>query len=160
MSVKLPPPEKFLEAWSAIGANRVHLLSPLDASSGEAEVKSSDNSKIYRLAWDGKIYRSTDNATVWQAYPGYPVLALLMLKGLLPLPQDLATLFAPINWHELNKKSKADYSRAAHEAFATLKLDEAEVLRIEKLVQESCALLSGLDIELKRMGRPRKKVNQ
>lgn len=153
MLLKLPPPEKILEAWSAIGAKRLSLFSPPDAQSGEAELESSDGSKSYRLSWDGENYRSSDNATVWQGYPGYPVLALLMLRGLLPLPQDLAALMAPVNWNRLNKEARGDYSLAAREAFKKLDLDKGTILRIYEAVKETYELLRNLDITVSRLGK-------
>ncbi len=151
--MKLPPLEKILEAWSAIGAGRIRLLSPPDADSGEALVDSSDASKSYMLSWDGHTYRSTDNATVWQAYPGYPVLALLMLQGLLPLPQEYAKLLASVNWHKLNKEARGNYAQAASEAFKALGLDEEKRAEILRKAEETYALLPSLDISV---GRYRK----
>lgn len=150
MLLKLPPPEKILEAWSAIGAKRIKLLSPQDAQSGEAELVSSDGSKCYKLAWNGGRYSSTDNATVWQGYPGYPVLALLMLRGLLPLPEDLTLLLAPVNWNILNKKAKNNYTLAAREAFKNLNLNAETIHRIDQSMKETYALLQDLDISVSR----------
>lgn len=146
MLSKLPPPEKILEAWSAIGSRRIKLLSPADAKSGEAILDSSDGSRSYHLAWDGENYMSTDNATVWQAYPGYPVLALLMLRGLLPLPLELASLLASVNWNRLNKEARGNYALAAREAFKKLDLSEETIDRINRAVAETYALLQNLDI--------------
>lgn len=149
----MPPKEKILEAWSAIGAKRVKLLSPADVSTGEAEVSSSDGAKTYHLAWAGDCYRSSDNATVWQHYPGYPILALLMLRGLLPLPRNFAELLAPINWTKLNKAAKGDYASAAAEAFKILGLDQETIKQIHKIVQETYEILSTLTIKVSRYGR-------
>lgn len=156
MSLKLPPPEKVLEAWSAIGANRIKLLSPPQSFSGEAEVTSSDSSKTYKLSWDGSSYRSSDNATVWQGYAGYPVLALLMLKGLLPLPRDYTRMFASLNWNKLNRDARGNYAAAAREAFKILGLDQENINKIEGLVKETLDILSGMDITVSRWRKPGK----
>ena len=156
MPIKMPPKEKILEAWAAIGAERIKLLSPLDSAAGEAEMSSSDGTKMYRLAWDANLYRSTDNATVWQGYPGYPILALLMLRGLLPLPRKFAELLAPINWNKLNKAAKGNYKAAVEEAFKILGLDHTTIDQINKLVQETYELLGDLDIKVSRYGRSAK----
>lgn len=107
---KLPPIEKIYEAYSVIADGRVSL------DGQEARVRSSDGAKEYSVAWDGDVYASSDSATYWQGYAGYPVLAVLMLQGRLPLNRELAARFAEIDWHALNVKHKRDYAAAAREA--------------------------------------------
>ena len=104
---KLPPLEKIYEAYSAIADGRVAL------GESAARVRSSDCAKEYTVTWNGNIYTSTDSATYWQGYAGYPVLAVLMLQGRLPLDRELAGRFAGIDWHALNAKHKRDYAAAA-----------------------------------------------
>ena len=75
MDFKVPPIEKIHEAYSAIADERVAL------KENEAEVKSSDLSKKYLVTWKDDTYSSNDNASYWQGYIGYPVIAVLMLQG-------------------------------------------------------------------------------
>lgn len=81
---KRPPLEKIYEAYSAIADDRVSM------GEHEAAVRSSDGGGEYRVTWTGDAYASTDNATYWQGYAGYPVLAVLLLQGHLPLDRTLA----------------------------------------------------------------------
>ena len=74
MLKKLPPEEKVYEAFSAIGDGRVEM------HDGFAVVRSSDGSRQYTVEWDGNKYTSDDSATFWQGYPGYPVIAVLLLS--------------------------------------------------------------------------------
>ena len=97
---KLPPIEKIPEAYSAIADNRVSL----DANS--AKVRSSDNSKTYTVRWQDDAYTSDDNGSKWQNYSGYPILAVLLFQGKLPLNRRIADLFRAIPWKELNKAHK------------------------------------------------------
>lgn len=108
--IKLPPIEKIYEAYSAIADSRVTL------GENEAHVRSSNAAKEYIVTWDGDIYTSTDNATYWQGYAGYPVLAVLLLQGRLPLDRVLADQFSGIDWHTLNERHKRDYAAVAHVA--------------------------------------------
>lgn len=156
MLKKLPPLEKIYEAWSAIGSGRIRLLTPADAEKGAAELLSSDASKAYRLSWDGNDYRSDDNMTVWQGSPGYPILALLMLRGLLPLPEDAAKALAPVNWGALNKEAKGDWAQAAEKAFQELKLSPETAASLKKLAKEACCRLAELDITAGRWRKPKK----
>jgi hypothetical protein len=77
--MKMPPKEKILEAYSAIADRRI------DMHENSAEVHSSDASKTYLVEWEGDTFASSDPATYWQSYPGYPVLAVLLKQGRLPL---------------------------------------------------------------------------
>lgn len=102
---KMPPKQKIAEAFSAIADGRVHI------SGQQALVESSDHAKTYLVKWHGHVFFSNDNASYWQGYPGYPVLAVLMLTDQLPYNEDLAKSFKGIHWHDLNKKAKRDYDR-------------------------------------------------
>lgn len=144
---KLPPPEKAAEAYSAIADGRVTLF----AAEERAEVISSDGEKKYAVAWRGNVYTSTDNATRWQGYAGYPVLAVLMLQGRLPLDREVAALFSGINWTELNKKHRRDYAAALDAVVRARNMDAAAVRAAMNQVFER---LSALDVEIRRsLGR-------
>lgn len=118
--MKLPPKEKIPEAYSAIVDGRVQLDAGATKDAGAASVLSSDRSKRYELYWRGDLFYSNDNASYWQAYPGYPVLAILMHFGRLPYDASAAAHFRAINWHELNEHFKRDYERALDELLSTL----------------------------------------
>lgn len=131
---KLPPLEKIYEAWSAIADQRVALTESPTGNPGEgsAVVSSSDGAKLYHISWDSNTYASDDSATYWQGYAGYPVIAILMLQGLLPLDIPESNLWQGINWHQLNETHKRDYAAAAEKAMlqnhinATSARDNAE----------------------------------
>ena len=142
--MKLPPIEKIYEAYSAIADERVV------PGEGEAQVDSSDHAKQYTVTWNGDVYSSNDNATYWQGYAGYPVLAVLMLQGYLPLDMAVARYFKGVNWNEINARHKSDYARAAAEVFAKLRADGAPVDRIIREAESAHKELADLDIEIKR----------
>lgn len=137
----MPPVEKVYEAWTAIVDNRVTLHDDY------ATVTSSDGTKHYTIKYSGSLYSSDDNSSYWQGYPGYPVIAVLMLQGKLPYDKEEAEKWKNVNWKEINTKFKNKYS-AAVKAVAEEKginLETAE--RASGKVMEA---LSKLDIEIKR----------
>lgn len=146
---KLPPIEKIYEAWSAIADDRVIMRE------GRATVCSSNRAKEYIVSWAGNVYSSNDNATHWQGYAGYPVIAVLMLQGLLPLDRDIAALFVGINWTEANAAAKRDYAKAVETVFAQLQCDEEKqsAARLENIRVYDA--LKALNIEITRSA-PRK----
>ena len=118
--MKMPPIEKVYEAWSALADGRVKIDPESTVETGKALVGSSDDAKEYTVTWrEGDIYTSNDNATYWQLYPGYPIIAVLMLQHRLPEPSaELLAKFGGINWNAVNKAAKGNYAKAFAEAAA------------------------------------------
>lgn len=141
---KLPPVEKIYEAWSAIADGRVTM------KTDSALVASSNRAKEYTVSWDGKAFSSTDNATLWQGYAGYPVIAVLMLQGRLPLDTHIAALFAGVNWTNANAAAKRDYAKAVATVFAQFGFDREQQDRIRAEAQKTYTALAALDIEIRR----------
>lgn len=138
---KMPPIEKVYEAWTAIADNRVTLHNDY------ANVSSSDGSKGYVVNFDGDQYSSDDNATFWQGYPGYPVIAVLMLQGKVPYDATEAELWKDINWTSLNKEYKNRYAEAVK---SVGKLRGIDLEKSSKAAQKVMEVLSSLPIEIKR----------
>lgn len=144
---KLPPLEKIYEAFSAIADGRV------DMRADHALVASSNGEKNYTVQRDGDTYAANDSATVWQGYPGYPVLAVLMLQGRLPFDREMADLFAGIDWNALNKKHKRDYAAAAAEILDRLRDEGCDVEAIAREAGAIHAALAELPLVVKRSGK-------
>ncbi len=144
---KLPPRVKVLEALGCIGDGRIEFI-----GEREARVTGSDGQRVYRVVWDGKLgIVSNDNGSVYRGYLGYPSIAFLMLKGVLPFDPKLAEALKGIPWRELNEKFKSyreteNYVRellsqrgvnwAYVEAFMRKVLGEIEKLKPYKIPME------------------------
>lgn len=100
----LPPIEKIYEAISAVVDGRVEIKEKI------AFVTSSNKKKQYRIQWDDISYSSNDNASYWQGYVGYPIIAVLMVQEILPYPKQIAYYFKDIDWNKLNTKYKRNYA--------------------------------------------------
>ena len=138
---KLPPIEKVFEAWTAIADHRV------DLQENHASVASSDGEKNYKVNFSGDQFSSDDNATFWQGYAGYPVIAVLMLQGRLPLNMAEAELWKNINWTVLNKKNRNNYAKAVKEVAEQRGIDLTRSYEEANLVMKD---LENLPIEIKR----------
>ena len=141
MADKLGSKEKIYEAYSALADERVKL------EEDKATVSSSDGKKSYTIRWKDNVYVSDDNASYWQGYPGYPVIAVMMLKGEIPYDKETAALFKDVNWHELNNKYKRDYAKAVKEVISERDLNEDEINREADRVYEQ---LKESDIVIRR----------
>ena len=141
MMEKLPPIEKIYEAYSAIADDRAIL------KEDHGEVYSSDRTKCYTVSFDADTYSSNDNSTYWQAYAGYPVIAILFLQGRLPYSRMTADLFADINWNALNKQFKRDYQKAVLSVMEERHLDRDAIEAETRSIYDA---LAKLDITIKR----------
>lgn len=141
---KLPPIEKIYEAYSALADNRIKM------SDNSAEVLSSDGAKSYKVAWKDNTYSSTDNATYWQGYAGYPVIGVLILQSKLTVDNTIFELFLGVNWNSLNKKHKRDYRAALLEVFAEKQLSQSQIDIIEEKTQQVFEQLKTLDLTIVR----------
>ena len=138
---KLPPVEKIYEAYSAISDNRVIM------EENSAKVFSSDKSKEYTVTWDKKIYSSNDNASYWQGYAGYPMIAVFMLQKKISFDSSVTDHFKNINWKELNAKYKGKYSKAVEEIMEALKNSGVDTKKIYRETENIFEELKTLDIQ-------------
>jgi len=104
--LQLPPRIKVLEAIGSIGDNRVVIL-----NDNEARVVSSTGEREYHVivVREGEnTYRvySNDNGTIHRGYIGYPIIAFLMLKGVIPIDRDVMKAMSGVPWKELNERYK------------------------------------------------------
>jgi hypothetical protein len=104
---------KVYEALGALGDGRVRLDDEYRAT-----VLSSDGSKTYLVETrpGSREISSNDNASYWQGYLGYPAIAVLLARGLMPPRQDVIAALAGIPWKDLNSRFRNDYSRTIEEA--------------------------------------------
>ena len=150
---KMPPIEKIYEAYSAIADGRVTL------NEDSAKVASSNCEKMYTVTWKDDVYTSNDNASYWQGYAGYPMIAVLMLQGKLNLNKDIADYFKEINWTDLNKKYKSKYAKAAQEIMDGLKEKGIDCDKIILEAQKVYSQIEKLEVSCKRSSiRPPKSV--
>ena len=92
-----------LEALGAIADGRIKFV-----SDKEAKVVSSLGDRTYTVRWDGKLgITSDDNGSVYRGYLGYPSIAFLMLKGVLPYDEELAEALKGIPWKTINERFKS-----------------------------------------------------
>ncbi len=103
MYLRLPPRIKVLEALGAIADGRIKII-----DERRAQVISSEGDRTYNVYIDiakSQVY-SDDNGTKYRGYIGYPIIAVLMLKGIIPFYKDVAEALKGIPWRELNEKYK------------------------------------------------------
>lgn len=138
--MKLPPIEKIPEAYSAVVDERV------DMFEDHAIVTSSNNEKEYLIQWRDHTYYSNDNSTYWQSYPGYPVLAVLMLQGKLSYDENVAMYFKNVNWNQLNKDNKRDYHASLEQILKDVSVEDRK--RIDEEISKVFEEIKSLDIAL------------
>jgi hypothetical protein len=151
---KLPPKAKIYEALSAVGDARVRMK-----DDGTAEVSSSDGSKTYLVEWslDVRTIRSNDNASYWQGYTGYPIIAVLMVLGKIAFNKKVAEFLASIPWKRINKQFRNDYDKAVQAVLDKLEAEHGCGSMIADEVDKIMDQLRTLKLEkLPRVKRPPK----
>lgn len=125
---KIPPRIKVFEALGSMADGRVAIEVKKNSGQSQndqiviAKVSSSDGSKFYTVKYDeanNKI-SSNDNASKWQGYTGYPIIAVLMKLGKLPFDTDLSQGLKGIAWKAINSKYKNDWDKTEEEIFEGL----------------------------------------
>ena len=129
MTKKNPPAEKVYEAFSAVADSRIRMYEDY------ALIDSSDRSKTYEVSWKDDVYASSDNATYWQGYPGYPVIAVLMKQGKLSCDEAVCMKMKGVPWKQLNDRHKRNYAEAVKEVLENLKQQGAETADITALAE-------------------------
>lgn len=120
------PISKIYEALSAIADKRVRKIDET-----HYHVTSSDKAKTYTVVLEGKTASSNDNATYWQHYAGYPIIACYLYEGKLAYDKKVLPHLANIPWKKLNTENKNHYDKSIQQAFKTLDEETAEEIRKE-----------------------------
>lgn len=137
---KLPLIEKVYEAWTALTDGRIQIhFEDSSKEKGYADVSSSDGQKSYVVKFSGLFYSSDDNATFWRGYPGYPVIAVMMLRGEVPYDENEAKLWGGVNWTETNKAFKNNY------AVAVTSIAEQRGIDLEKSKEKAIEVMEALE---------------
>ena len=144
MAVKMPPIEKIHEAYSAIADGRIAMRE------NEADVVSSDLTKTYLVKWSGETYSSNDNASYWKGYLGYPLIAVLMLQGKLPLDEETAAHFKGINWKKLNTTHKNKFAEAVREVMDEWEASGIDCAKINEEINRVYREIGQLTVTTKR----------
>ncbi|MEZ0327773.1 MAG: hypothetical protein ACAH95_17905 [Fimbriimonas sp.] len=116
---KMPPKAKVYEALTAVADGRVKLL-----TENSAEVSSSGGDKVYKVTWnwDRDEISSSDPASRFQGYVGYPIIAVLLSTGRLEYDSLLAQKLGGVAWKEINDRFKRDYDAAVRHVLAERKI--------------------------------------
>ena len=140
----MPPKAKVYEALSAVAGGRVHLTGLTSA-----EVVSSAGDKTYTVTWNENMSRvsSNDNASYWQGYAGYPIVAILLVTGVIPYDPDVARPLADVRWKAINDQFKRDYDKAVDEVLRRVEREGASPAAIASEVDAIYLQLAALKLE-------------
>ena len=147
---KIPPRAKVFEAFTAVADGRVRLTGP-----GSATVTSSRRDKTYDVEWsdDGRTVTANDNASYWQGYLGYPIVAVLLARGELRADDAAVKAMAGVPWHDLNRRFKRDYEAAVAQVLGELVARGGDPALVEREVAAVLDQLRALDLQREGRGR-------
>jgi hypothetical protein len=138
---KQPPIAKVYEAFGAVSGGRVQVTGP-----GRAVVTSSSGERTYDVWWDDDLRAvfSTDNASKFQGYAGYPIIAVLLVLGRLHADVSVMAPLAGVDWHALNARFKRRYDEAVAHALAEARSAGADPGAIVAAAEDVAVQLAGL----------------
>ncbi len=137
-----PPRIKFLEALGTVADGRVRVL-----SENEAEVRASEGDRVYRVflnLGDG-LADSDDNGTRFRNYVGYPIIAFMMVKGLIPYLPRIGELLKGLKWHSLNERYKS-YRAVEYYVKEILARKGVEPGEVDRYIEEAIRMLSKIEL--------------
>src|SRR5260370_25454473 len=119
---------KIYEALSEIADGRI-----VPVSDNVVHVFSSDKSKSYVVEWsdDHTQFMSNDNASFYQGYLGYPIVAVILSQKVIDFDGAILKYFANVPWKKLNTKYKNNYEKAIGEFLDSLRSERVDVQQIE-----------------------------
>jgi hypothetical protein len=138
------------EALSAIADGRFVL-----SNETTAQCSSSSKNKFYTIEFDETTNSiiSNDNMAYYVGEVSYPMVAMLLEKGVIKYNKDILVHLKNIKWKEINKKNKNDYMKSVREVLESLSLKGVDTNHIDT---EANAIYSQLSkIELNRLSHKR-----
>jgi len=104
--LRKPPRIKILEAIGSIGDERIKVL-----DDKRAQVVSSRGDKVYKVVLvekENNVFHtySNDNGTIYRGYIGYPIIAFMMVKGIIPIDKEVMKAMSGVPWKDLNERYK------------------------------------------------------
>ncbi len=140
----MPPRIKILEAMGAIADGRVEKIGPK-----RYRVVSSEGDRVYNVYVDpdSLLVFSDDNGTKYRGYVGYPIIAVLMLEGIIPYDKEVAEALRGIPWRKLNETYKR-YALVEKEVKRIAVQRGVLVNKIDEIVDRAMQALRGLRLRL------------
>ena len=135
-----PPDIKVYEALGAVSDGRVEL------DGDTAKVWSSSRNKHYDVSYDPEAHAimSNDNASYWKGDLGYPSIAFLMARGVIPYDEELGALMSNIAWKDINQQFKNDFAKTL--AFILENSPDEPLARLAAYVADTQAKLAELSL--------------
>jgi len=144
MMWKSPPKAKVYEAISAVLDGRVEIF-----PDSKAKVTSSGLDKSYAVKWiEGTAeITSSDPASRFQGYIGYPIIAVLLATNRIPFDRELAQPLKGVQWKTINDKFKRDYGAAVDYVLVEAGVDAQARERLDRMVDEVYQNLIAMDLQ-------------
>jgi hypothetical protein len=141
---KMPPKAKVYEALSAVADKRVSITGDTTA-----KVQSSSRDKTYDVEWSEDISEITanDNASYWQGYMGYPIIAVLLQIGKISFNPRIAKLLADVPWKSVNEQFKRDYDKAISHILEAIEARGGSRMEITQEVEKIYEQLGSLGLQ-------------
>lgn len=140
---KKPHISKIYEALTVIADDRIEMRG------NEATCYSSSGDRSYEIRYDPKIgsIMSNDNAAYYTHTLSYPMIAFLMMKGIIPYDQNLEDVMPKIFWEDIYQNFKNDYDKSIKYVLGELKRNGDDTDFIEREVKKIYEFVCAMNIK-------------
>ncbi len=140
---KLPPRIKIYEALGCISDDRILV----DGNTGV--VISSSGLKRYQVQYNPNTnaITSNDNGSYYQGYLGYPAIAFLLVKRMIPYENTMLSWLEEISWKDINQKHKNDFQKTEERVRQTVIDRGGDLLKLDQVIDRIAQDISELNIK-------------
>jgi len=130
------------EALSAIADGRFELT-----GENTAKCTSTSQGKFYEIELDPKTnsIMSNDNMAFYVGELSYPMVAMLLVKNVIPYDETIQQYLKDIKWKNINQKNKNDYMKSVEFVLNLLKEQGVDTEKI----RNECDRIYGVVVEMK-----------
>lgn len=141
---QFPPSIKILEALGAVIDGRLRI------TGNTAKVYSSSMGKYYTVEYkpEDNAISANDNGSYWQGYLGYPAIAFLIMKEILPYDEKVVEKLKDIKWKDINVKNKNNYQKTVDDIYQMRQFTEIEKEALSSLVKDILAKIMELELNM------------
>lgn len=146
-----PPVIKVYEALGSVSDGRVKI------DGNNAKVFSSSGNKYYDVTYDPETnaITSNDNGSYWKGYLGYPMIAFLMIKKILPYNEEASRWLNNFRWKDINTKFNNDFAKTEDFIRKEMVVRGANLEEFDKYTKEVIASINKLGLnKLKNLAKP------
>jgi hypothetical protein len=135
---------KVYEALGCVADGRIEVVG------NGAKVYSSSRGKFYSVVYDPtqNAIMANDNASFYVGYLGYPSIAFLLEKRIIPFDPACAEMMKGIAWKDINVQFKNDFNKSLEFILEETKKKGFDMTKLNAEVQRIYAVVNAMQLKM------------